>query len=166
MFSSNLFRRLWTPWSKKLASWFYEYFQIELREGHHPPQYFCQSTKGKNQKQAKGFFSKSLYFLISSVTQSCLTLCNPMDWSRPGFPIHHQLPELAPSSHWCHPTISSVFYSRLHQLLAFTHIPFSVPYWWDWVFFFLLNSELYQKCEQKHTTTMQFLCRFLRRVDQ
>ena len=32
---------------------------------------------------------------FSSVTQSCLTLCNPMDCSTPGFPVHHQLPELA-----------------------------------------------------------------------
>ena len=33
------------------------------------------------------------YMLISSVTQSCLTLCNPMDCSTPGLPVHHQLPE-------------------------------------------------------------------------
>ena len=32
---------------------------------------------------------------ISSVAQSCPTLCNPMDCSTPGFPVHHQLPELA-----------------------------------------------------------------------
>ena len=32
---------------------------------------------------------------FSSVTQSCPTLCNPMDYSTPGFPVHHQLPELA-----------------------------------------------------------------------
>ena len=32
---------------------------------------------------------------FSSVAQSCLTLCNPMDCSAPGFPVHHQLPELA-----------------------------------------------------------------------
>ena len=32
---------------------------------------------------------------FSSVTQSCLTLCNPMDCSMPVFPAHHQLPELA-----------------------------------------------------------------------
>jgi len=31
---------------------------------------------------------------FSSVTQSCLTLCNPMDCSTPGLPVHHQLPEL------------------------------------------------------------------------
>ena len=29
-----------------------------------------------------------------SVVQLCLTLCDPMDWSTPGFPVHHQLPEL------------------------------------------------------------------------
>ena len=28
-----------------------------------------------------------------SVAQLCLTLCNPMDCSTPGFPVHHQLPE-------------------------------------------------------------------------
>ena len=32
---------------------------------------------------------------FSSVTQSFPTLCNPTDCSTPGFPVHHQLPELA-----------------------------------------------------------------------
>ena len=31
--------------------------------------------------------------LPSSVVQSCPTLCNPMDRSTPGLPVHHQLPE-------------------------------------------------------------------------
>ena len=30
---------------------------------------------------------------FSSVTQSCLTLCDPMDCSTSGFPVHHQFPE-------------------------------------------------------------------------
>ena len=30
---------------------------------------------------------------FSSVTQSCLTPCNPMNRSMPGLPVHHQLPE-------------------------------------------------------------------------
>ena len=30
---------------------------------------------------------------FSSVSQSCPTLCDPMDCSTPGFPVHHQLPE-------------------------------------------------------------------------
>ena len=39
-----------------------------------------------------------LYFVLfsvqfSSVAQSCLTLCNPMNLSTPGLPVHHQLPE-------------------------------------------------------------------------
>ena len=29
---------------------------------------------------------------FSSVTQSCLTLCDPMNRSTPGLPVHHQLP--------------------------------------------------------------------------
>ena len=32
-------------------------------------------------------------YLVSSVTQSCLTLCDPMNCSTPGLPVHHQLPE-------------------------------------------------------------------------
>ena len=30
---------------------------------------------------------------VSSVTQLCPTLCNPMNCSMPGLPVHHQLPE-------------------------------------------------------------------------
>ena len=37
------------------------------------------------------FFSPSVQF--SSVAQSCPTLCNSMNHSTPGLPVHHQLPE-------------------------------------------------------------------------
>ena len=39
---------------------------------------------------------EALYLLVqfSSVAQSCLTLCNPMDCSKSGLPVHHQLLEL------------------------------------------------------------------------
>ena len=44
-------------------------------------------------------FFKSLEFILedhfTSVVQLCLTLCSPMDCSTSGFPVHHQLPELA-----------------------------------------------------------------------
>ena len=47
----------------------------------------------------------------SSVAQSCPILCDPMNCSTSGLPVHHQLPETHsdshPSSRWCHPTISS-----------------------------------------------------------
>ena len=52
---------------------------------------------------------------FSSVTQSCPTLCDPMNCSTPGLPVHHQLPEfklmsieaVMPSSHLilCHPLL-------------------------------------------------------------
>ena len=32
-------------------------------------------------------------YQVSSVAQWCLTLCNPMNRSTPGLPVHHQLPE-------------------------------------------------------------------------
>ena len=41
------------------------------------------------------------YSLVSSVAQSCPTLCNPMDCSMPGFPDHHRLSELTCTHvHW------------------------------------------------------------------
>ena len=49
------------------------------------------------------YFISSVQF--SSVTQSCPTLCDPMDCSTPGLPVHHQLLELAQTH--VHPTISS-----------------------------------------------------------
>ena len=52
---------------------------------------------------------------LVKVAQSCPTLCNPMDHSTPGFPVHHQLSELAQTHiHWVgdaiqpsHPVLSS-----------------------------------------------------------
>ena len=36
---------------------------------------------------------KMILVQFSSVAQSCLTLCDPMNHSTPGLPVHHQLPE-------------------------------------------------------------------------
>ena len=63
---------------------------------------------------------------FSSVAQSCPTLCDSMDCSMPGFPVHHQLLELAQTHvHWVgdaiqptHPLSSpspSVFNLSQHQ---------------------------------------------------
>ena len=38
-------------------------------------------------------FNLLFRFQFSSVAQSCPTLCDPMDYSMPGFPVHHQLLE-------------------------------------------------------------------------
>ena len=38
---------------------------------------------------------------LSSVAQSCPTLCDPMNRSTPGLPVHHQLPEFTQTHvHW------------------------------------------------------------------
>ena len=52
------------------------------------------------------FSSSELSYLLSlpqfsSVAQSCLSLCNPMDCSTPGLCVHHQLPEFTQThAHW------------------------------------------------------------------
>ena len=60
---------------------------------------------------------------FSSVTESCPTLCDHMNCSTPGLPVHHQLPEFTqtrPSSRWCHPAISS-------SVIPFSSCPQSLP---------------------------------------
>ena len=58
---------------------------------------------------------------FSSVTQLCRTLCEPMDYSTPGFPVHYQLPELTQNH-----TIESVMPSNdlifCHPLLLLPSI--------------------------------------------
>ena len=45
---------------------------------------------------------------VSSVTQLCPTLCDPMDCSTPGLPVHHQLPEFTQTHvHWVGDAIQS-----------------------------------------------------------
>ena len=40
-------------------------------------------------------------YQLSSVAQSCPTLCTPMDCSMPGFPVLHHLPKIAQTHvHW------------------------------------------------------------------
>ena len=59
---------------------------------------------------------------FSSVTQLCLTLCNPMDCSTPGFHDHHQLPELAQTHvHWVGDMILPS-----HPLLSPSHPAFNL----------------------------------------
>ena len=50
------------------------------------------------------------YVQFSSVTQSYLTLCDPMDCSTPGLPVHHQLPESTQTYvHWVGDTIQPAY---------------------------------------------------------
>ena len=49
--------------------------------------------QGRPSTARKNYSLKHTQF--SSVTQSGPTLCDPMDCSTPGFPVHHQLQEIA-----------------------------------------------------------------------
>ena len=55
-----------------------------------------------NNNSQQQYSPQKIYTLVmvgwdqfSSVAQSWMTLCDPMNCSTPGFPAHHQLPELA-----------------------------------------------------------------------
>ena len=62
----------------------------------HPLATFSETGKFS---PAKGLAQIQTQF--SSVTQSCPVLCDPMDCSTPGLPVHHQLPELTQTHvHW------------------------------------------------------------------
>ena len=72
------------------------------------------------------------YIQFSSVTQSCPTLCDPMNRSTPGLPVHHQLPEFTQAHVHrvsdANPAISSSvvpFSSWLQSLLASGSFPMS-----------------------------------------
>ena len=54
-------------------------------------------SKGKGEAPARQF---------SSVAQSCMTPCDPMNPSTPGLPVHHQLPEFTQTHvHWVNDAI-------------------------------------------------------------
>ena len=63
-------------------------------------------------------------FISVQFTQSCPTLCNLMNHSMPGLPVHHKLPEFTQThaimSQWCHPAISS-------SVVLFSSCPQSLP---------------------------------------
>ena len=55
---------------------------------------FKKKSTEKINKLLNEVFSNHLSSIqFSSVTQSCLTLCDPMNHSMPGPPVRHQLPE-------------------------------------------------------------------------
>ena len=85
---------------------------------------------------------------FSSVTQLCLTLCNPIDCSTPGFPVHHKVPEFTQTHvHWVgdaiqpfHPLSSPsppAFHLSQHQSHECTKYwqlaDISIPYLLKWV---------------------------------
>ena len=82
---------------------------------------------------------------IRSVAQSCPTLCDPINHSTPGLPVHHQLPEFTqthaiesvkPSSHLilCHPLLllPSIFPSI--RVFSNESVHISWPKYWSFKF--------------------------------
>ena len=81
--------------------------------------------------------------MLSSIAQSCLTLCDPLDCSTPGLPVHPQIPEstqthrvMMPSNRLilCHPLLlPSIFPSiRVFSDESVHHIRW--PEYWSFSF--------------------------------
>ena len=72
------------------------------------------------------FLLSIIFFLVmiqfSSVAQSCSTLCDSMDCSRPGLPVHHQFPEFTQTHvHWVDDAIQPS-----HSLLSPSPLAFNL----------------------------------------
>ena len=72
-------------------------------------------------------FKFHILYCYSSVAQSYLTLCNPMDYSTPGFPVCHNVPEFAQTHfHWVDDVIQPFHsLSFLHSWPASESLPMS-----------------------------------------
>ena len=57
------------------------------------PAFLASPASLKLRGEARRAGRGKLYLQFSSVAQSCPTLCDPMNRSTPGLPVHHQLPE-------------------------------------------------------------------------
>ena len=87
--------------------------QMEMSHSKHyinPCPFFPHKSQFCLKKQIT--FSSCLWvYCCCSVAMSCLTLCNPMDWSMPDFPCPSMSSGVCsnscPLNQWCHPTISS-----------------------------------------------------------
>ena len=67
---------------------------LSLLQGNFPSQELNQSLPNCRLILYQLSYSKVFERLsVSSVAQSCLTLCDPMNRSKPGLPVHHKLPE-------------------------------------------------------------------------
>ena len=76
-----------------------------------------------------GAHPQSSYYTLpsvefSSVTQSCPTLCDPMNHSMPGLPVHHQLLEFTQTH--VHPVMPSSHLILCYPLLLLPSIPPSI----------------------------------------
>ena len=91
---------------------------------------------------------------FSSVTQSCPTLCNPMDYSTPGLPVHHQFLEftqthvhqvgdaIQPSHPLSSPSPPSPNPSQHQSLLQWSTLRMRWPKYWSFSFSIIPSKEI------------------------
>ena len=83
--------------------------------------------------------------LFSSVTQSFPTLCDPVNCSTPGLPVHHSLPELTQTHvHWvcdaiqhlilCHPFLLPLIFPSIRVFSDESFICIKWPKYWSFSF--------------------------------
>ena len=95
----------------------------------------CFIIWATREAQIKAKIIQWMYQFSSVQSQSCLNLCNPMNHSIPGLPVHHQLLEFnsCSSGRWCHPAISSsvfLFSSCSQSMPASGSFPMSQLFPW------------------------------------
>ena len=83
------YRWEWNEWAS-LSLGSLRAFYIDLEDNECTVWAISNSSKQTNLKKPCILSAQ-----FNSVTQLCQTLCDPMDCSTPGFPVHHQFPELA-----------------------------------------------------------------------
>ena len=93
-------------------------------------------------------------FQFSSVAQSCLTLCDPMNRSLPGLPVHHQLPEfkqthvhrvgyaIQPSHPLSSPSPLAPNPSQHHSLFQWVNSSHEWPKYWSFSFSIIPSKEI------------------------
>ena len=100
-----------------------------------------------------GYFSKDVSVQFSSVTQSCPTLCHPMNRSTPGLPVHHQLPEftqthvhrvgdaIEPSHPLLSPSLPALNLSQHRVFSNESAVHIRWPKYWSFIFNISPSSE-------------------------
>ena len=97
-------------------------------------------------------FHQSCYQSVNSVTQSCLTLFNPMNHSTPGLPVHHQpqslltltpIRSVMPSSHLilCHPLLLPPIPPSIRVFSNESTLHMRRPMYWNFSFSISLFNE-------------------------
>ena len=110
-------------------------------------------TYGKAWCKIKNTILEHLWVQFSSVIQSGPTLCDPMDCSTPGFPVHPQLPELAQTHvHWVNDAIQPSHPLSSPSPKCLVNYYFKIP---D-IGYFVLELTTWQKLRYIHTFSFKF----------